>query len=121
MYTSPRETSPIEGLVPTGHTFAVGSEACIGCHQDTVHTRDKIIELAGDTVETEAVDLETLQHKVQEQDSLIQDLEARSTVRLYLGLAQGAIIGLATGGVAAWVVSQRIEYIEVDDEGDEHD
>ncbi len=42
MYTPPRTDSPIGGLVPTGHTFSVGSEACIGCHQETVHTRDEL-------------------------------------------------------------------------------
>lgn len=120
MYTTPRERSPIEGLVPTGHTFTVGSEACIGCHQDTVHTRDVIVELTGDAVERGEVDIDELQLTIQDQDATIQDLEASSTVRLYLGLAQGAIIGLVTGGVAAWIVSQRIEYVEVDDEGDEH-
>jgi len=48
LFTNPRTSNPIEGLVPTGHTFSVGSDACIGCHQDAVHTRDVIISLRGE-------------------------------------------------------------------------
>ena len=116
MYTSPRTEDPIMGLVPTGHTFTVGSETCIGCHQDSVHTRDTIVQLTGQALEAPPVDTETLEQKIVEQDTLIQDLQAQSTVRLYTGLAQGAIVGLVTGGVAAWVVSRRIKVVE---EGEE--
>jgi len=45
----------------------------------------------------------------------IENLQAQSTVRLYTGLAQGAIVGLVTGGVAAWVVSRRIRVVEEDE------
>jgi len=117
MFTSPRTADPIEGLVATGHTFSVGSEACIGCHQDTVHTRDKIIQLSGEVQELSDLDAEQLRQVVQEQEQTIADLESRSSVRLYVGLAQGAIVGLATGGVAAWVVGRRVRIVE--DEGDE--
>jgi hypothetical protein len=112
MYTSPRTGDPIMGLVPTGHTFTVGSETCIGCHQDTVHTRDTIVRLTGQTEGLPEVDTETLEQKVHEQEMVIDSLEAQSTVRLYTGLAQGAIVGLVTGGVAAWVVSRRIRVVE---------
>lgn len=117
MYTSPRTSDPVEGLVATGHTFSVGSEACIGCHQDTVHTRDTILELTGEVTSLSDVDPDELRQKVLEQEETISDLESRNSVRLYIGLAQGAIVGLATGAVAAWVVSRRIEFVE--DEGDE--
>ena len=120
MYTSPRSMSPIEGLVPTGHTFSVGSEACIGCHQDTVHSRDEIIKLSGEIQNVAVQDTATLEQKIDEQNQLISSLESRSAVRLYTGLAQGAIIGLITGGVAAWVVSRGIRVIEVEDNGKEN-
>lgn len=119
MYTSPRTVHSIGGLVPTGHTFTVGSEACIGCHQDTVHTRDTILALTGDRGQTPEIDPQALQQQLQEKEQLIADLQARSTVRLYTGLAQGAIVGLLTGGVAAWIVSRRIRIVEV--ESDEHE
>jgi nitrate/TMAO reductase-like tetraheme cytochrome c subunit len=114
MYTQPRTGSPIQGLVPSGHTFSVGSEACVACHQDTVHTRDEIIKLSGEVQELGLVDTATLQQKLDEQESQITSLEARSSIRLYTGLAQGAIIGLITGSVAAWVVSRRIRVVEID-------
>ena len=112
MYTPPRSEDPIMGLIPTGHTFTVGSEACIGCHQDTVHTRDTIVQLTGQVEAAPAENTETLEQTIVEQESTIESLKAQSTVRLYTGLAQGAIVGLVTGGVAAWVVSRRIKVVE---------
>ena len=102
--------------MPTGHTFSVGSEACIGCHQDTVHTRDTILSLTGDQPPAPEVDPEALQQQVQDQEAQIQSLEASSSVRLYVGLAQGAIVGLIVGAVAAWIVSRRLRL--VDEEGE---
>lgn len=114
MYTSPRTSDPIEGLVPTGHTFSVGSDACIGCHRDTVHTRNEIIKLSGEAALASEINAETLKKTVHEQEETISQLEAQGSVRLYTGLAQGAIVGLATGAAAAWVVSKSIRIVEVD-------
>lgn len=116
MFTSPRTADPILGLVPTGHTFSVGSDACIACHQDTVHTRDEIVKLSGEVAQLETVDTATLEQQVQTQQQQINDLKSQSTNRLYLGLAQGAIVGLLTGGAAAWVVSRGIHVVEVDED-----
>jgi hypothetical protein len=110
-------TSSTGGLFATGHTFAVGSEACINCHKDTVHTRDTIVKLTGEQTGTVPTS-EELQKKVSEQEQTIQNLESQSTVRLYTGLMQGAIVGLIVGGVAAWVVSRRIRYVEVEENDD---
>lgn len=104
------------GLVPTGHTFTVGSEACIGCHQDTVHTRDSIVRLAGQVEGVPEVDTDAMQQQISEQQMAIQELEGQSSVRLYTGLVQGAIVGLIIGGVAAWVVSKRITLVEETEE-----
>jgi formate-dependent nitrite reductase cytochrome c552 subunit len=120
MYTAPREEDPIMGLVPTGHTFSVGSDACIGCHQDTVHTRDELIKLSGGP-SPEPVDVQTLEQTVAEQEQQINDLETSANVRLYTGLIQGAIVGLVTGGTAAWVVSRRIRVVEEADEDKEEE
>jgi formate-dependent nitrite reductase cytochrome c552 subunit len=124
MFTDPRFGAPIEGLVPTGHTFSVGSQACIGCHQDTVHTRDTILKLSGQLSESVDLDIEQMKMQIQDQAEAITDLEARSTTRLYVGLAQGGIVGLATGAVAAWVVSRSLKDVlieDIDDDGDEEE
>jgi len=113
MFTSPRTNDPIQGLVPTGHTFTVGSDACIACHQDTVHTRNEIVKLSGEVSQLTSVDTATLEQQVQTQSQQISDLKTQSTNRLYIGLAQGAIVGLLTGGAAAWVVSRGIRVVEV--------
>lgn len=105
------------GLFATGHTFTVGSEACINCHKDTVHTRDAILQLSGEDA-GEAPSAEELEKLVQEQEQKISNLEAQSSVRLYTGLMQGAIVGLTMGGVAAWIVSRRIRIVEVEEDGE---
>jgi len=117
MYTSPRTTHPIEGLTPTGHTFTIGSEACIGCHQDTVHSRDSIVRLQGEVTELGEIDPDKLRKEVQEQEATIKELETQRSVRLYTGLAQGAIVGLAVGATVAWVLSRSLRVVE--EEGDE--
>ena len=111
-------TTSTGGLFATGHTFAVGSESCINCHSDTVHTRDTIVQLTGQDT-GEALSQEELAKQVQEQEQTIQSLEAQSSVRLYTGLMQGAIVGLIIGGVAAWVVARRIKFVEVEENGKE--
>lgn len=116
MYTAPRTEDPIGGLVPTGHTYAVGSEACVGCHQETVHSRDEIIKLTGEIAEAQEINVDALKQTIHDQEGLIEDLKASSTVRLYTGLTQGAIVGLVTGGMAAWVVSRRIRIVEVEED-----
>jgi predicted CXXCH cytochrome family protein len=113
-------TDSTGGLFATGHTFTVGSEACINCHKDTVHTRDTILQLSGQDSGT-APTSEELEKQVQEQEQQIQSLEAQSSVRLYTGLMQGAIVGLAMGGVAAWIVSRRIRFVEVEENDEKGD
>ncbi|MCK6585045.1 MAG: ammonia-forming cytochrome c nitrite reductase subunit c552 [Anaerolineales bacterium] len=110
-------TASTGGLFATGHTFMVGSEACINCHKDTVHTRDTIVKLSGEQT-GEALSAEELEKLVSEKEQAIQSLEAQNTVRLYTGLIQGSIVGLIVGGVAAWVVSQRIRIVEVEENDD---
>jgi len=115
MYSAPREGDPIDGLVPTGHTISVGSDACIGCHQDTVHSRNEIVKLSGEVAELQNEDLGTLQQQKTALEDEVNTLNTRSTVRLYTGLAQGAIVGLIMGGAAAWIVSKRMTVVEVDE------
>jgi formate-dependent nitrite reductase cytochrome c552 subunit len=118
MFTDPRVDPPVEGLIATGHTFSVGSQACVGCHQDTVHTRNTIISLSGEVQELVELNPDDLRLQVHEQAETISELEARSDTRLYVGLAQGGIIGLATGAMAAWVVSRSLRVVEIEDDED---
>ena len=91
---------------------------CSNCHKDTVHTRDKIVALTGEVTQLTDLNVEALRQKAQAQEQEIASLQATSDTRLYVGLAQGAIVGLATGGVAAWIVSRRIRVVEETDEDD---
>ncbi len=112
MYTPPRTDDPIGGLVTTGHTFAVGSEACIGCHQETVHTRDELVKLGGVVLPTPEINVEDLKKDIVDKEEQINNLQVSNVSRLYTGLIQGAIVGLVTGGAAAWIVSKRIRVVE---------
>ena len=116
MYSAPREADPIDGLVATGHTFSVGSDACIGCHQDTVHSRDEIVKLTGEVDQLQNLDMGTLQQQNTTLVGEVNTLKTQSTVRLYTGLAQGAIVGLIIGGTAAWIVSKRLIVEEVEED-----
>ena len=88
---------------------------------ERAHTRDEILQLSAGVGEQAEVNTEELQIQLHEQETTISNLETTSNVRLYTGLAQGAIIGLVTGGAIAWVVSRRIEYVDVDTENHEEE
>ncbi len=115
MYTDPSGSPSIEGLVATGHTFTVGSQACIGCHQESVHTRDTILQLSGELETLETIDITTLQQRLQEQEQSLAESEAGRSARLYVGLAQGGMVGLAVGSVSAWIVSRKLRFVEDED------
>jgi predicted CXXCH cytochrome family protein len=116
MYTAPTDAPPIGGLVPTGHTFTVGSEACINCHQDTVHTRDTIIALTGGAAPPQGKTPAELEAEITDLAAVNEQLQASTTSNLYAGLVQGAIIGLVIGGTGAWIVSRRLKIVDLEDE-----
>jgi hypothetical protein len=89
--------------------------------QDSVHTRDTILELSGQVSTLAELDPDQLQKQVHEQAEMITDLEATSTTRLYVGLAQGGIVGLATGAAAAWVVSRNLKQVVIESSEDEEE
>jgi len=71
--------------------------------------------LSGQIKGVPEVDTTSLEKQIQDQTQAIEELKAQSSIRLYTGLAQGAIVGLVTGGVAAWVVSRRIRVVETEE------
>jgi len=70
------------------------------------------VKLGGVILPTPEISVEDLQETITENEERITDLTVASQSRLYTGLIQGAIIGLVTGGAAAWIVSRRIRVIE---------
>jgi hypothetical protein len=77
-----------------------------------VHTRDELVKLGGVVLPTPEVDVEDLKKTIVDQGKEIENLQVSSQARLFTGLIQGAIIGLVTGGAAAWIVSRRIRVVE---------
>ncbi|MBI5567908.1 MAG: hypothetical protein HY870_23630, partial [Chloroflexi bacterium] len=71
-----------------------------------------ILALTGEVSKLTDADKETLIQTAQQQEQQITSLKTEGETRLYVGLAQGAIVGLAVGAVAAWIVSRRLRIIE---------
>jgi len=98
---------PAEHGGKTGHTFSVGSGTCIRCHRDEIHAREMIVSLGTEVQELRTVDEETLKAKVTQKEKEIERLKTSRSLRLYTGLLQGSLIGLAVGGVGAWTAARR--------------
>jgi predicted CXXCH cytochrome family protein len=112
---------PAEHGGKTGHTFTVGSGTCIRCHKDEIHKRERIVALGAEVEELRTEGEEDLRRQVGEAKEQIEELSTRSSLRLYVGLLQGSIIGLAVGGFGAWTAARhwREEEEEEDDAEEE--
>ena len=73
------------------------------------------MKLGGGTLPTPEVDVEELEKTIHDQEEVISDSESVRPVAPVHRSDPGRIIGLVTGGAAAWVVSRRIRVIEVDE------
>jgi hypothetical protein len=118
----PTETLPDDGLVATGHAFAISAVTCIACHSDTVHAGSALpgyehgaaqanidegeISATGFTpppAENAAPGNETVM-SVEEPASLTSaSLASRQSVSLF----QGGIVGLVLGATTAWFVASN--------------
>jgi hypothetical protein len=107
---------PAEHGGKTGHTFTVGSGTCIRCHKDEIHAREKIVALGAAVEELSTAGEEDLRERLMQAEKKINRLNASSSVRLYMGLLQGSIIGLAVGGFGAWTAARHWR-----EEGEEED
>jgi len=79
------------------------------------------VELSGEVAELREVDPQALRQEIQRLEEQNANLEASSAVRLYTGLAQGAIAGLITGGVAAWIIGRRVRIVPAEAGEDEQE
>jgi len=107
---------PAEHGGKTGHTFSVGSGTCIRCHRDEIHARERIVALGAEVKELRQTDESTLRKQIMDQGKRIERLETSRSLRLYTGLLQGSLIGLAVGGVGAWTAARRWREEEVSED-----
>jgi predicted CXXCH cytochrome family protein len=127
----PPEEEPVDGIVPTGHTFTITPATCVACHTDTLHAgvalpgyEQGAAAAIGDSaaddetgVETIAVsDTTTAPEAGLSAEQRIQTLEASLASRNMGLLLQGAIVGLVLGGSTAWLVAQNVRRRQQDEE-----
>jgi len=112
----PPDTHPADGLVATGHTFAVNAATCVACHTDTLHAGKALpgYEAGAASVGTVVPDAtpqateSATQSETSATQQRIQLLEAALASRNLSVLFQGGLIGLVFGGATAWLVARNL-------------
>lgn len=119
----PPDPIPIDGIVPTGHTFTITPATCVACHIDTLHagfslpgwedgaraannnTGETGLDLASD----ELIGIERYQaENGLSAEQRIQALEAALASSRLATIFQGGIVGLVLGGTTAWFVAHNV-------------
>lgn len=128
----PPDEEPLDGIVPTGHTFTITPGTCVACHTDALHAGFSLPgyehgaaaanaggeeaaegEAAAEGAEAETIavaDTTAVEAATElSPEQRIQTLEASLASRNMALLFQGAIVGLVLGGTTAWLVSQNMK------------
>ncbi|MCS6907456.1 MAG: multiheme c-type cytochrome [Anaerolineales bacterium] len=117
----PPDPVPVDGIVPTGHTFTITPATCVACHTDALHAGfslpgfERGAKAATEQITETLVTTSTLLQNNQRlrTDNLateqrIQALEAALASRQLARLFQGGIIGLVLGASTAWLVAHNV-------------
>lgn len=119
----PPAEEPVDGIVPTGHSFTITPATCVACHTDTLHAGSALPgyehgaaaagEAPAETAEGETIavaDTTSGQEAATlSPEQRVQALEASLASRNMALLFQGAIVGLVLGGSTAWLVAQNMK------------
>lgn len=142
----PPDPVPIDGIVPTGHTFTITPATCVACHTDALHSGFSLpgyengASLAASGSEggtTEAGSAEGSRDEligVEIPEKAVTNLSAQQQIQaLQAALAnnrmttlfQGGVIGLVLGGSTAWLVAHNVRKSstlgELEEEDDEEE
>ena len=137
----PPETPPVDGIVPTGHTFTITPATCVACHTDALHAGFSLpgyengAKSANSNNETGAIttaqenQIQNVENKIvnspEEQiqmlENQVQVLSASNASRGMTVLFQGGIVGLVLGSSTAWVVAHNVRRGRKEDEDEEND
>jgi len=118
----PPETPPVDGIVPTGHTFTITPATCVACHTDALHAGFSLPGYeAGAAAASESItvtqaiqpaSVTTVVHTPEERihmlENELQATQAATTNRNMTILFQGGIVGLVLGGSTAWLVAHNV-------------
>jgi hypothetical protein len=98
----PEGVDKTEGKAPTGHFFAIESQACTVCHtRDSIHSRRQTFD-PGTGVDV------AMAQRVTTLESEIGVLNASVTRNLVIGLAGGAVGGLVLGIILSLLIGRRV-------------
>ena len=119
----PPETVPVDGIVPTGHTFTITPATCVACHTDALHAGFSLpgfeagAVAAGNTEATPGAPVSTPDDLLQDKfprstsnltaEQRLQALEASLASQQLSTLFQGGVIGLVLGGTTAWFMASN--------------
>jgi predicted CXXCH cytochrome family protein len=128
----PMETPPLDGLVPTGHTFTITPATCVSCHTDTLRIGKPLpgYEAGAKAVAANSSSPSTVSTVVAEytgeatgtgslpSEQAVQAMEAALASARLSTLFQGGIIGLVLGGSTAYFfarnTSRRSKAVEIE-------
>ena len=131
----PPEVPPVDGIVPTGHSFTLTPATCVACHTDALHAGFSLpgyehgAAAAVAAANGEAVDEPiAFEEEVSEPvrvveltpEQKVQTLEAALASRNVALLFQGGVLGLMLGGSTAWFVANNVrQRREIDEDHDD--
>jgi predicted CXXCH cytochrome family protein len=119
----PPDPVPIDGIVPTGHTFTITPATCVACHTDTLHAgfslpgyergaREANNENQSSDLEGNVDELIGFRRPNAENglsaEQRIQALEAALASKTIGTIFQGGVIGLVLGGSTAWFIAHNV-------------
>lgn len=116
----PPETPPVDGIVPTGHTFTLTPQTCVACHTDVLHAGFSLPgyengaknahrpTLAAMTPDTLLESGQTRQELELSAEQRIQTLEAALASNRLANYFQGSVVGLVLGATTAWLIATNI-------------
>lgn len=136
----PPETLPVDGIVPTGHTFTITPATCVACHTDALHSGFSLPGYEngaknGNNTSTGAItaaeenQIQTVENRIvnspEEQiqmlENQVQVLSASNASRGMTVLFQGGVVGLVLGSSTAWVVAHNVRRGRKEEEDEEDD
>jgi predicted CXXCH cytochrome family protein len=131
--TLPPEVEPVDGLVPTGHSFTTTAQTCVACHTDALGIGRPLpgYEAGAKAVAAGETITSTLPALVSEYtaptgaaispEQQVQALEAALASSRLSMLFQGGIVGLVLGGTTAFFVARNGRQDEPETDGDTED
>ena len=125
----PPEVTPVDGIVPTGHSFTILPATCVACHTDALHAGFSLPGYengAGDRETDTGNGTDTTYETEQPEETVsteqeIQLLQAELAHRSVSFLFQGGVVGLVLGGTTAWIVARNLRPQQMESKNVEED